>query len=170
MPADLYGTDSAWSKAFAEQALSDLNTRDLLADLRAPRCHRLQFLQMSAEKLCKAFLVRDNGLNELTYKHCIIGKYLPILLRAMLMESGRSYDAVEAQMRSLRPICREMDMLSPSCNANSTRADNVEYPWSDQTGRVTTPAGYPFPNISDEGRSFVVLNKLIRTAAESYLV
>ncbi|MGA6980922.1 MAG: hypothetical protein WCC95_04355 [Candidatus Sulfotelmatobacter sp.] len=52
MPA----TDQDWARAYAKQALSDLDAREKLESAGVHKCHRLHFLQMAAEKLCKAYL------------------------------------------------------------------------------------------------------------------
>jgi hypothetical protein len=54
-------TDQNWARAYAKQALSDLDARDELAIRGVQKCHRLHFLQMAAEKICKAHLASANG-------------------------------------------------------------------------------------------------------------
>ena len=54
-------TDQDWARAYAKQALSDLDAREKFALAGAPKCHRLHFLQMAAEKVCKAHLTSANG-------------------------------------------------------------------------------------------------------------
>lgn len=44
-------TDREWARAYALQALSDLEVRDRLAVAGAEKCHRLHYLQMAAEKV-----------------------------------------------------------------------------------------------------------------------
>jgi hypothetical protein len=47
-----------WAQAFARQAASDLDARDVLVcDTSLPACHALHFLQMACEKLCKASMI-----------------------------------------------------------------------------------------------------------------
>jgi hypothetical protein len=44
------------SEAFAAQAASDMDAFDVLEPSSIPHCHRLHYLQMWLEKLCKAYL------------------------------------------------------------------------------------------------------------------
>jgi hypothetical protein len=53
--------DKDWARGYARQALSDLRARDILVSANAEKCHRLHFLQMAAEKACKARLIAQNG-------------------------------------------------------------------------------------------------------------
>src|SRR4051812_46002265 len=71
-----------WSRAYAVQALSDLQARDILIKGEADECHQLHFLQMACEKLCKAHQC-DHGTNpkDLQKSHAHIAKTLPIIVR-----------------------------------------------------------------------------------------
>jgi len=53
--------DEDWARAYAKQALSDLDVREILVRGNTEKCHRLHFLQMAAEKTCKAYLTIANG-------------------------------------------------------------------------------------------------------------
>jgi len=46
--------DEDWARAYAKQVLSDLDVREILVRGNTEKCHRLHFLQMAAEKTCKA--------------------------------------------------------------------------------------------------------------------
>ena len=51
----------AWAHSFARQAAADLRALELyelLPDSVAAECHKLLFLQMACEKLCKAFVIK----------------------------------------------------------------------------------------------------------------
>jgi hypothetical protein len=77
MPA----TDQDWASAYAKQALSDLDAREKLETTGAHKCHRLHFLQMAAEKLCKAYLTTSNGHNKVRKTHAYIERNLPLIAR-----------------------------------------------------------------------------------------
>ena len=160
--------DWLWASAFAKQALADLDTREVLAVASAPECHRLHFPQMGAEKLCKAFLCQSIGVAELTYTHCVVAKTLPVVLRGVLKRQDRRRGQLEAQMRTLRHLSRELEFLSPSCDAGTQRPENVEYPLA-ITGGVQTPVEFRFPAILEEQRALSLLIKLMRTAVEACL-
>jgi hypothetical protein len=70
-----------WVQAFARQAKSDLNAREvLLLESTLPACHSLHFLQMACEKLCKASLIKAGADPEdLQASHAYIAKHLPII-------------------------------------------------------------------------------------------
>jgi len=53
--------DEDWAGGYARQALSDPDAREILVRGNAEKCHRLHFLQMAAEKTCKAYLTMTNG-------------------------------------------------------------------------------------------------------------
>ena len=44
--------DEEWARGYAKQAISDLDTREIIVRGNAAKCHRLHFLQMAAEKTC----------------------------------------------------------------------------------------------------------------------
>jgi hypothetical protein len=47
-----------WSQAFAHQASSDLDVRNVLAAEKSlPACHSLHYLRMACERLCKAAMI-----------------------------------------------------------------------------------------------------------------
>ncbi len=154
-------SDMAWSRAFAQQALSDLDAHDLLG-VSGDKCHRLHFLQMAAEKLCKAFLISGDGYDKLPFKHCIISKYLPVIIRGSLANEFRTRASLKAHLIFIKHI-------SPSCHANKSRPENSEYPWIESQDRVAVPCDYSFPNIDETDRRFVGLKKQMRTAASQYL-
>ena len=149
--------NNTWATAFAKQALSDLDIRDLLASRNAAKCHRLHYLQMAAEKLCKAYLLKGHPVNSRNIKtHAVIKRHLRIIAR----QYGREQLAVFAE---------EIENLAPACQAGGHREDNTEYPWATADGMIVAPCEWSFPNIDDSDRKIVQLIKLIRQAAESVL-
>ena len=50
------------ARAFATQAASDLDAFEALTATTLPTCHRLHYLQMWLEKLCKAYLWLPEGV------------------------------------------------------------------------------------------------------------
>ncbi len=54
-----------WALAYARQADADLRAWELSEqhpDAVAAECHRLLFLQMACEKLCKAYLIQGGAV------------------------------------------------------------------------------------------------------------
>lgn len=134
---------SAWAQAFAAQAASDLAAYEALTTTALPGSHRLHYLQMWLEKLCKAYLWLPNGVaDDLRMRHNVVEKILP----RMIAEYWRRIGFRERpNLASIREICREIDLLHPQVDDGGRRADNVEYPWLDASGRVVAPVATSFP-------------------------
>src|SRR5688500_12452938 len=59
-------TTADWVKGYARQADADFKTfQDLQGNKAVPQCHKLLFLQMACEKLCKAHLILAGSNREL---------------------------------------------------------------------------------------------------------
>lgn len=164
MPA----TDQDWARAYARQALSDLDTREVLARAGAHKCHRLHFLQMAAEKTCKAHLTTQNQHANVRKTHAYVERNLPLIARIFYGNVNDDSQIARWEISEIRRISHEIQVLAPACDDGGTRADNSEYPWEDGNGNVRTPCEYNFPNIDDGSRTIVRLIRLIRTAAEAY--
>lgn len=160
-------TDRYWAKSFAKQALSDLRAREILADKGVEKCHRLHFLQMAAEKTCKAHLVTASGHENVRRSHAYVEGTLPIIARHFYSIS-KGNQAKPWELAEIKKLAHEIELLAPACDEGDTRRDNTEYPWESANGEIRTPCDYNFPKIDDRDRSIVGLIKLIRTAAESY--
>jgi hypothetical protein len=164
MPA----TNADWARGYALQALSDLKAREALVDANADKCHRLHFLQMAAEKTCKAYLTAAGGHDRVRKSHAYIDGTLPAIARqfyGMLNDKNR---ISPWELSEIKRLAHEIQVLAPACDDGNLRQDNSEYPWEDGKGDVCIPCQYGFPGIDDGNRSIVRLIRLIRTAAESY--
>ena len=158
-----------WARAYALQALSDLRAREVLVRAGAEKCHRLHFLQMAAEKTCKAHLTAANGHENVRKTHAYVEAVLPIIARHFFSKTNEG-QLGSWQIDQIKKFAREIEVIAPACDAGDVREDNSEYPWLDGQGRVRTPCEYNFPNIDDGDKGIVQLIKLIRTAAETYAV
>lgn len=161
-------TNADWASAYAKQALSDLLTREQLTQVGAHKCHRLHYLQMAAEKACKAHLTVANGHDSVRRTHAYVAKNLPIIARHFYtMINGAS--AIAAwEIAEIRRLAHEIEVLAPACDDGDVREDNSEYPWRDGSGQVRVPCEYSFPNIDDGSKSITRLIRLIRTASATY--
>jgi hypothetical protein len=129
------------SEAFTAQAGSDLDAYDLLTHSTLPSSHRLHYLQMWLEKLCKAYTPDE----EFRKNHNVIAKVLPVLIR----DHWRRIGFVQPpNLASIRELCREIDLLHPQVDDNGRRPDNVEYPWTGSSGTTEVPARWKFPLVS----------------------
>jgi hypothetical protein len=131
------------AEAFAAQASSDLDAFQVLAATTLPTCHRLHYLQMWLEKLCKAYLwLPEAAADDLRLRHNVVGKVLP----RMIVEHWRRIGFTQRpDMAAIRALCREIDLLHPQVDDNGGRADNVEYPWIDAGGDAISPTRWRFP-------------------------
>jgi len=150
---------TAWSKAFAEQADSDLEAYNLLARSSLPSSHRLHYLQMWLEKLCKAYLWMPKSSAELRARHNVIAKVLPKLISMHWRHIGFNQRPDTTEMRKL---CREIDLLHPAVDDDNRRPDNVEYPWIEDSGEIEVPAKWKF---SISGRLYSHPGRLLLEAA-----
>jgi len=132
---------SSWSKAFAVQAASDLDAYERLSTSTLPQSHRLHYLQMWLEKLCKAYVHKTN-LDALKSTHNVVAKVLPSLIREHWRRIGFEQ---QPRIDAIRELCREIDLLHPQVNDDGRRLENVEYPWSDSAGGAEVPAQWKFP-------------------------
>ena len=136
---------ATWSSAFAEQATSDLDAYNLLARSNLPSSHRLHYLQMWLEKLCKVYLwMPEAGIDELELraKHNVIEKVLPKLIKVYWRHIGFGQ---RPDTSRIQEICREIDLLHPAIDDGTRRRDNVEYPWRGVSGQIEVPAKWSFP-------------------------
>ena len=160
--------DEDWARSYSKQALSDLDTREIIVSGNAEKCHRLHFLQMAAEKTCKAHLIIANGHENIRKSHAYIARNLPIIARQIYSLLNDKNDISHWEISEIKRLACEIEVLSPACDHGDVREDNSEYPWLDGKGKIQTPCEYNFPNINDGSRSIIRLIKLIRMASESY--
>jgi len=162
--------DHEWAKSYAMQALSDLDAREVLVRASVSKCHRLHFLQMAAEKMCKAHLTLKNGHARMKKTHEVIKKNLPIIARTFYARNSRNNKAAQRQITAIRQLAFQIEVLAPACDHGGNRPDNTEYPWQDGNGKIHTPCDHTFTNIDDGpgNRSIGPLVRLIRTAADSF--
>lgn len=163
----MLANDSNWAKAYARQALSDLNAREVLVAAGAEKCHRLHFLQMATEKSCKAYLTANNGHDQVRKTHAYVARVLPILARHFYALENDGTSMASWELSQVRKLAREIEVLAPACDDGDTRNDNTEYPWLDTKGEIRTPCEHTFSGLDDGSRSIVRLIKLIRSAAYS---
>jgi hypothetical protein len=166
---EVVGTDQDWARAFAKQALCDLDARENLERANARKCHRLLFLQMAAEKVCKAHLTIGNRHENVSNTHGYVAKHLPRI--AVYFYSTGGNRLAEWERRAIENLAHEIQVAAPACK-DDNREDNCEYPWEDGQGTVRVPCEYNFPKIDDSirNKAIVKLIRLIRAASESYLV
>jgi hypothetical protein len=161
-------TDKQWARGFALQALSDLRAREALVNANVEKSHRLHFLQMAAEKACKAYLNAGSGYDRAKKSHACIERTLPMIARDYYSKLNDNNEIRGWEISEIRRIAHEIQVLAPACREGDLREDNSEYPWEDGKGNICIPCEYSFPHLDDGSRAIIRLIRLIRTAAESY--
>jgi len=158
-----------WSRAYARQALSDLQAREVLiaATPQVARCHPLHFLQMAAEKTCKAYLSAGSGNADVRRTHSVVKSVLPVIARE-LYRSNETSALPGWQRRRLASLAMEIEVLAPGATIGEVRKDNCEYPWADVRGVIVVPCEHKFAKIDEDERTFAVLIRLLRAAAKEY--
>jgi hypothetical protein len=160
-------TDQDWARGYAKQALSDLRAREALVRAGTDKCHRLHFLQMAAEKACKAYLATENGHANVRKSHAYVKRHLPTMARHFYKAISNNKIS-QWEISEIRRLAKEIELLAPACDDGDVRRDNAEYPWEDSKGRIQIPCEYEFPGIDDGDRRLVRLVKLIYAASEAY--
>lgn len=164
-------TRKDWAASYARQASADFEAfsdASLRSDILRHACHRLQFLQMASEKLCKAhaLLSEENTLESVTSQHNYIKKFLATILAQELFEllPGKK-DQIKQLKTRFKQIGVEIEALCPAIN-RTQRPDNCEYPWLAGTN-VESPLDWKFESLQflnqAGGRTFL---KCMKTAVD----
>jgi len=160
-------SDEIWARSYALQALSDLRARDSLDQADAEKCHRLHFLQMAAEKACKAFLIAENGYQSVRKSHAYVASVLPAIARQFYTSLNSKSNNRQWEISEIGRLAHEIEVLAPACHDGNVREENSEYPWPDLAGEICVPCQHSFPNLDDRSRAIIRLIRLIRAACES---
>jgi len=165
-------TNQQWARGYAHQALSDLRARETLVNARAEKCHRLHFLQMAAEKVCKAHLLAaargPDSVREIRRSHAYIAGPLPQIARHFYGKLNDNNEISRWEISEIKRLAREIQLLAPACKEGDVREDNSEYPWEGAKGDICIPCEYSFPNLDDGNRAIIRLINLIRAAAATF--
>ncbi len=131
-----------WASAFARQATSDLDAREILAGHpKLPQCHQFHYLHMAFEKASKAHLIAGGATHESLMSHGYVEKVIPIVVKDVLGRVGETKQPWI--MREVSELAKRINRLHPSIDSQTTPA-NCEYPWEDPKGEIIAPADYAF--------------------------
>jgi hypothetical protein len=162
-----------WANAYLEQARSDWDTYRVITENVCATCQELHYLQMTAEKLSKAALLRSRTTSpdDLRRTHRAFVNFLrfaarnPNLQRTLSMH-GRQ---LRSYIQGILPIADRIERLAPALAQNGP---NAEYPWEVPSGEVTAPASYTFPVTEElrrpEGRRLLKLTATILEGFEGF--
>ena len=152
-----------WRRAYARQAMADLQAREALMDRRGlPDCQQLHFLQMACEKICKAYLC-GQGVDPRTLQssHAYISRQLPIIARQQAVQDW--------VLGAIRVLSRKIELLAPAVDDAGRQPANCEYPWIGPDGTVQVPRDHNFGlNLLRETAGRILL-KVIYAAAEQLI-
>ena len=137
-----------WSRAYFEQAQSDLEVFKKLNLPEVPLSHRLHYLQMATEKLAKAHLTQ--GKDEPKLSHSVLVSFLQVCKQRpelrRLLGYAHDYRAFSSYVDSMLPTAEKVQRLAPQ--AAGRNQPNPEYPWEDRnTATVMVPAQEDFSQL-----------------------
>lgn len=129
-----------------EQAKSDYQVFLLLLRQGAAQCHSLHYLQMTAEKIAKAYLWRSDSPPPKTHKAFV--QFLRFLGQTRQTDRERianlftfaRFDDFQRWIRAVLPIAYDLEHLAPSLDNDGP---NPEYPWPHRRPQ-NAPAHYQF--------------------------
>lgn len=135
-----------WAKAFLEQARSDWQMWQIVHDQELPDCHALHYLQMTCEKLGKAFLIAGETITpqKASTSHLAFKRFLQIASRNHTLRTMLKMTQIQlrAHINSLLPLADEIERLTP---ALAQGGPNVEYPWQSPDGQIHIPVYFEYP-------------------------
>lgn len=130
------------SQAFARQASSDFDARDVVLGAALPQCHQLHYLQMAMEKAAKAHLLENRSdPDDVQSSHGYTAKVIPIIVRDGLSRIGGKKDGWV--MDAVHQFAKKINRLHPGIESQ-TFPSNCEYPWEDAQGNFIAPADHDF--------------------------
>ncbi|MBC7773176.1 MAG: hypothetical protein H7210_11815 [Pyrinomonadaceae bacterium] len=159
---DHFEFEKQWSQAFARQACSDFEARDvLLNNAILPQCHQLHYLQMAMEKAAKAHLIGSGAEpTSVQGSHAYIAKVIPIIVMNGLSRTGGKKDGW--LMKAVHALAKRISCLHPQINADAVPS-NCEYPWNDARGNIIAPADHDFEKSFHKVPAAITMIKEVRT-------
>lgn len=163
---------SAWAEGYAAQSRSDFATYQILAAASGvAECQRLHYLQMTGEKIAKAYRFRDTDtpLEKLLSSHVAFSKFFGSYLGSPTIK--QRYEGRDHQLAAITKTCRQLaqaiEKLAPAVDRSISPA-NTEYPWAEGT-TVVVPCDFTFPGVSllreKQGITFL---KMLQTALDDF--
>jgi hypothetical protein len=161
----------SWSLGYAVQAKSDLLAWEKLSlHPELHECHTLHFLQMAAEKLCKAYLAAQGQPPDvLRSSHAFISGVLPIIARQILSRDAGRIANTGWMMNAIKTLARQIELLHPQVNNDGAAPANCEYPWAGPDGEVIAPAQHRFNLTLLHERAGTSLMKIMRIATDEII-
>lgn len=127
-----------------QQARSDFEVFELLRKLGLPDCHLLHYLQMTTEKLGKAWLWRNGTAPKAShqaFRKFVIGLGQVAGKQAIEVFKCSHKKQFRAMVRNITPIAHAVENLAPQLAGDGP---NPEYPWPTE-GPICAPVQFEFP-------------------------
>ncbi len=159
-----------WADAFAAQSRCDFQVYlKMPADVED--CHKLHYLQMAAEKIAKAYRLRDTqmGLENAMTSHVAFSHFAMLMLMSSSTKTRyQGKDAwLQQTLRRVQGLAREIEKLAPSVDRQQSPA-NAEYPWAEGES-IVTPCRHSYAVMvalqSPNGNDFL---RLLQEAINGY--
>ena len=117
----------------------------LIHNHEAPDCHALHYLQMTCEKLGKAFLIAGGAISpqQAQSSHVAFKRFLQMASRNHVLRNLLKMSAAQfkAHVNQLLPNAEAVERLTP---ALAHDGPNVEYPWESPDRQIHIPVHYVF--------------------------
>lgn len=164
--------NARWARAYHRQAASDFETYKQLAATELPRCHALHYLQMTTEKLAKAYrLAGEPDASPMTVRVHTLGNFVQLVFRSpkSIDRLGLRRFQVKYERRSLADFATAVSRLAPAV-AEYLQPRNVEYPWEANDGAVLAPIDDAFADFGPSNRVMRNFLSLLSVAIEEFVV
>lgn len=144
-------TPDDWADAYLKQAKAEWRVwNDLRETPNIPECVRLHMLQMSMEKLGKAYRLRQGAtsIDDANTHHVAFEKTVNAILavRARQLFPNLKPNNIRFIRTHLGGLARDIERLCPAVDRVNT-ASNSEYPW-ESGGQLFVPVEYSFEGIT----------------------
>jgi hypothetical protein len=110
-------TPTDWRVAYARQADADWKAWELYEEFPAAvaaECHKLLFLPMACEKLCKAHLIwKTASPQDVQTSHAYIAKGLPTVVNQYILDMRKDVKGMQGVMTHVRHMAKEIELLNP---------------------------------------------------------
>ena len=113
-------TPLEWARGYARQAEADFRAWQAIEENENVHpCHRMLFLQMACEKLCKVRLISGGTPPAaLQTSHGYVANPLPLVIRAQLEFMGERLSARAGLLKLARHLAAEIEVMNPAVDRN----------------------------------------------------
>ena len=141
-------TPADWIRGYVRQADADFRAWELYEkcpEAVASDCHKLLFLQMACEKLCKAYLIQKIRRRK-HFRRAMLTWPGPCRLSSDIRfcSCGKALKGMMGLFTQIRHLASEIEVLNPAVRRDGQRPDNCEFPWEDANGNLHSPLDWDF--------------------------